>query len=86
MIKQARVEVRVDSKLKKQVSAILRKLDLSESQAVRMFFRQIALTKGIPFSIKVPNEETIEAFNEIKTKKLREFDNFDEYLNKLDLQ
>lgn len=81
MIKKARVEARIDSKLKDIVGIVLRKLDISESEAIRIYFRQIALTKGIPFEIKVPNKETIKALNEIKDEKLREFNNFDEYLS-----
>jgi len=81
MIKKARVEARVSSKLKDAVGAVLRKLDISESEAIRMYFRQIAITKSIPFEIKIPNKETIKALNEIKNSKLREFNNFDDYLS-----
>jgi len=80
MIKKARVEARVDSKLKEKVLSVLRKLDMSESEAIRVYFRQIALTNGIPFEIKIPNKETIKALDEVKSGKLREFENFDEYL------
>jgi DNA-damage-inducible protein J len=81
MIKKARVEVRIESGLKDDVSAILRKLDISEAEAIRMYYRQIAINKGIPFELKVPNKETIKALDEIKKTKLREYENFDDYLN-----
>ncbi len=81
MIKKARVEARVDLKLKNKVISVLRKLDMSESEAIRVYFRQIALTKGIPFEIKIPNKETIGALDEVKSGKLREFNNFDDYLS-----
>ena len=81
MIKKARVEARIEPNLKENVSEILRKLDISESDAIRMYYRQIAINKGIPFELKVPNKETIEALNEIKKTKLREYENFDEYLS-----
>jgi len=80
MIKKARVEARVDKKLKEEVLSVLRKLDISESEAIRMYFRQIALTQGIPFEVKIPNKETIKALNEVKNGKLREYNNFDDYL------
>lgn len=86
MIKKARVEVRVDSKLKNLVNSILKRLNLSESEAIRMYFRQIAITKGIPFEMKIPNKDTIKALNEIKKQKLREFNNFDEYLKGLGIK
>lgn len=81
MIKKARVEARIESSLKEDVSEILKKLDISESDAIRMYYRQIAINKGIPFELKVPNKETISALNEIKKTKLREYENFDAYLS-----
>ena len=86
MIKKARVEARIESTLKESVSAILRKLDISESDAIRMYYRQIAINKGIPFELKIPNKETIDALNEIKKTKLREYDNFDDYLNDIGVE
>ena len=86
MIKKARVEVRVDLKLKSEVISVLRKLNMSESEAIRVYFRQIALTKGIPFEIKIPNKETLKALDEVKSGKLREFNNFDEYLKDIGVE
>ncbi|MFT5169975.1 MAG: DNA-damage-inducible protein J [Candidatus Omnitrophota bacterium] len=86
MIKKARVEARVDLKLKDEVGAVLKKLDISESEAIRIYFRQIALTKSIPFEIKVPNKETLAALNEIKDAQLREFKNFDSYLSNIGIK
>lgn len=86
MIKTARVEARIESTLKENVSDILRKLDISESDAIRMFYRQIAINRGIPFELKIPNKETIAALNEIKKANLREYDNFDDYLNEIGIK
>jgi DNA-damage-inducible protein J len=81
MIKQARVEARVESSLKERVCAILSKLDISESDAIRLYYRQIAINKGIPFELKVPNKETVKALDEVKKAKLREYKDFDAYLS-----
>lgn len=86
MIKKARVEVRIEPNLKEDVSRILRKLDISEAEAIRMYYRQIAINKGIPFELKVPNKETVKALNEIKEAKLREYANFDDYLNDIGVE
>ena len=86
MIKKARVEARIEPNLKENVSEILRKLDISESDAIRMYYRQIAINKGIPFELKVPNKETIKALNEIRKTKLREYENFDKYLNDIGME
>ena len=67
-------------------SRILRKLDISESDAIRMYYRQIVVNKGIPFELKVPNKETIEALDEIRKAKLREYENFDDYLKDIGVE
>ena len=86
MIKKARVEARVDVKLKDEVISVLRKLNMSESEAIRVYFRQIVLTKGIPFEIKIQNKETLKALDEVKSCKLRELDNFDDYLKDIGVE
>jgi len=86
MIKSSRVEARIEPSLKDKVSKILLQLDISESDAIRMYYRQIAINNGIPFDLKIPNKETLKAMNEVKQSKLREYNNFDAYLNDLGLK
>lgn len=86
MIKKARVEVRIESGLKENVSEILRKLDISEAEAIRIYYRQIAINKGIPFDLKLPNKETIKALDEIRKTRLREYENLDDYLADIDIK
>jgi DNA-damage-inducible protein J len=52
------VQVRVDKQTKDQAQKIFRVLDISMSEAVKLFLRQVALQKGIPFDIKIPNALT----------------------------
>ena len=33
-------------------------LDISMSEAIKLFLRQVALQRGIPFEIKIPNDLT----------------------------
>jgi len=37
----------------------LAKVGLTPSEAVRLFYRQIELTQGIPFDVKIPNKLTL---------------------------
>ena len=48
------LHVRMDSKLKNNVSKILESLGLTESDAVKLFYRQVELHGGLPFDIKLP--------------------------------
>ncbi|KKW78655.1 XRE family transcriptional regulator [Acinetobacter sp. AG1] len=48
-------QVRLDSQEKKQAFAVFKQLGISPAQAVRLFFKQVVLTKSIPFAIENQN-------------------------------
>jgi DNA-damage-inducible protein J len=64
MSKTAFVRARIEPELKEQTETVLKEIGLSTSEAVTMFFRQIVMQRGLPFAAKIPNAETIAAFNE----------------------
>ncbi|AOA58501.1 type II toxin-antitoxin system RelB/DinJ family antitoxin [Acinetobacter larvae] len=45
-------QVRLDSQEKKQAFAVFKQLGITPAQAVRLFFKQVVLTKSIPFAIE----------------------------------
>jgi DNA-damage-inducible protein J len=57
-MKNAIINARIESDLKGDVEAILKQLGLNATQAITLFYQQIRLYNGIPFEIKIPNEET----------------------------
>lgn len=54
MEKTATLNLRVNPILKEQTESILQRLGIPMSTAVDMFFHQITLTGGIPFSVTLP--------------------------------
>lgn len=48
--KEAVVSARLDQRLKQESETILKQLGLSTTEAIRMFFTQITLNRGLPFS------------------------------------
>lgn len=70
----ANLNIRVDEKLKADAEAILCRLGLSVSDAVRLFLAQIRNTRGIPFELKLYDEPTPAAIAAIKEaeKELKE--------------
>jgi DNA-damage-inducible protein J len=60
-LKTGMIRARIDPVLKDRAETILNKLGLNASDAIRLFYTQITLTDGLPFPVKVPNAETIEA-------------------------
>jgi len=56
-VKEAVVRARVDEKLKHDSETILRRLGISQTEAIRMFFSQVVLRKGLPFAVSLPSED-----------------------------
>lgn len=57
-MKTSVIHTRIDADLKAEAESILKKIGLSSSEAVRLFYRQIELNQGIPFDVKIPNKLT----------------------------
>lgn len=62
-------QVRLDSQEKKQAFAVFKQLGITPAQAVRLFFKQVVITKSIPFSIENQN---INLEQLIKLRKLKQ--------------
>jgi DNA-damage-inducible protein J len=64
--KTATVNVRLEADLKAQAEAVFRTLHLSRTEALRLFYRLVALHRGLPFDVRIPNAETIAAIEELE--------------------
>lgn len=63
------VRARIEPELKSEAEAILRQVGLSSSEAMRLFMIHVVLMKGLPFELKIPNSQTIEAIEELEAGK-----------------
>jgi DNA-damage-inducible protein J len=80
MAKTGTIRARVDSKLKAEAEAVLEKLGLNASDAIRLFYKQVALRKGLPFDVKIPNTATRRAMKELdEGKDVIRYEDFDEF-------
>jgi DNA-damage-inducible protein J len=80
MPKTETIRARVDVKLKADAEAVLEKLGLTASEAIRLFYRQVALRRGLPFDVKVPNVETRRAIKELdEGEGVTRYDDFDDF-------
>lgn len=71
-------QVRLDSQEKKQAFAVFKQLGITPAQAVRLFFKQVVVTKSIPFSIENQNINT-EQLLKIKKQRSSEQKNNDDH-------
>ena len=59
MPKSASVYTRVEPELKEQVEQVLSQLGIPMANAINLFLHQIALQKGIPFEVKLPQNKPL---------------------------
>jgi DNA-damage-inducible protein J len=57
-MKTAVVHARMEPQTKQKAEGVLSKLGITPTEAIRVFYRQIALRGGLPFPVTVPNERT----------------------------
>ena len=68
-MKASSVNVRIDSELKNCAEDILEQIGLTASDAVRILYKQVCLHHGLPFELKLPSDETLEALEELESGK-----------------
>ena len=78
MAKTTTIQTRVDPIIKQKAQMILKKLNISMSEAISIYLSQITLHNGIPFEIRIPNAVTantlIDAENGNKVHKVESVD------------
>jgi DNA-damage-inducible protein J len=69
MARTATLNTRIEPEIKKEAQAIFYKLGLSTSEAVTIFLKRVVMEKGIPFEVRIPNEETRKVLKESEAGK-----------------
>ncbi len=84
MIKDATIRARTTTQAKESAEKVFRKLGLSPSQAVNIFYQQVSLHKGFPFSLKIPNKKTRQVLDDSdNNKNLHECDSMEQLFSEL---
>ena len=84
MTKSATVRARIEPNLKLDVENLFKKLGLSTTEAINLFYQQVRLRKGLPFNVVIPNETTEKVFTDTDAKRnLIRCDNADDLFEKL---
>lgn len=84
MPKTAFVRARLQPNIKEEAESILEAIGLTQSEAIKLFYKQIILLKGLPFQLKVPNITTLRAIeNSIENKDCEVFDNDEDLFSDL---
>lgn len=61
----ATINIRIDDELKKKSEIVLEEIGLGMTSALTIFLKAVVRNNGIPFSLEIPNQTTLEAFKEV---------------------
>lgn len=61
MAKTATIRARVEPELKHHAEQCFSELGLTATEAITLFYKQVTLHGGLPFSVRMPNAATVEA-------------------------
>jgi len=85
MSRTATIQARIDPDIKSEAQKIFKTLNISMSEAISIYLTQVALHKGIPFEVKIPNELTEETLQKADAgEDLHSVDTVDELFEELD--
>jgi len=66
MAKTATINARIEPEVKERAESIFAAIGISASEAISMFYRQVAFRKGLPFDVCIPNAATVAALEELE--------------------
>ena len=65
-MKTATIRARTEPSLKADAERVFRKLGISSSEAINLFYSQVRLRKGLPFPVEIPNAVTRQTFEKVE--------------------
>jgi DNA-damage-inducible protein J len=84
MSKSAMIRARVEPELKIEVESIFKKLGLTTTEAITLFYYQVKTKKGMPFEIRIANETTLETVKKTDVgEELYEYESLDAFSRKM---
>jgi len=70
MAKTATVRARIEPALKEDVERLFKQMGLTTTEAINLFYHQIKLRQGLPFSVVIPNKATEKVFKDTDANKM----------------
>lgn len=68
MSRAAMIHARMEPELKQDVESIFRALGMTTTEAVTLFYKQVKLRHGLPFTVEIPDDE-LDAWQRAEIKK-----------------
>jgi len=84
MPKTAVISVRINPELKRGTEEVFKKLGLTATQAITLFYKQVEIERGLPFLVRVPNDVTVEALEQARARlEIESFNTLDDLFEDL---
>ena len=81
MSRTAVVSARMNPDLKHNAEEVFAELGLTATRAITLFYERVALERGLPFAVSIPNNVTVEALEQARTRQgLHSFNTLDDLL------
>jgi len=77
------IHARIEPYLKQNAEKIFRKLGITATDAISMFYSQVIHKQGLPFSVNIPNAETRKAIAEARAGKGTRYNTVQEMMDDL---
>ena len=85
MAKTEMIRARMEPELKQNAEKIFSALGLSPTEAITLFYKQVTFYHGLPFTVRIPTEETLEAIRQVRSgKNLIKYNDVDELMTEFD--
>jgi len=68
MSAKVQTSMRLDEDILIEAKQILKTLGLNFTEAVNIFANMVVQEKGLPFAVKIPNKETLQAIKEFENR------------------
>ena len=86
MTETATIRARVEPDLKSNAEHVFSRLGLTTTQAITLFFKQVELRNSLPFELTIPNETTLQTFEDTDNgKNLVICEDVDDMFSKLEI-
>ena len=66
MAKTGMIRARIEPDVKREAEELFAALGLSATEAITLFYKQVAAHRGLPFDVRLPNTTTIEVLRQAR--------------------
>jgi DNA-damage-inducible protein J len=84
-VKTATARARIRPEIKEEAESIIHDLGLSVSAAFELFYRQVILNNGLPFDVRIPNDATRKAIENVRAGRGKRFKTAEDLFADLDI-